>query len=71
MVNSLRYDFSHPTGHYTWEIFRPPLEEILGAPLLKEIGRVRVELLRLLLESELSYLDTACVNFQPLIPRKR
>ena len=35
MVNSLRkVDFSHPTGHYTWEKFRPPpLEKILGAPL--------------------------------------
>ena len=34
MVNSLRkVDFSHPTGHYTWTKFRPPLEKILGAPL--------------------------------------
>ena len=35
MVNSLRkVDFSHPTGHYTWEKIRPPpLENILGAPL--------------------------------------
>ena len=36
MVNSLRkVDFSHPTGHYTWKKIRPPpLEKILGAPLL-------------------------------------
>ena len=37
MVNSLRkVDFSHPTGHYTWKKFRPspPLEKILGAPLM-------------------------------------
>ena len=35
MVNSLRkIDFSHPTGHYTRKIFRPPpLEKILGATL--------------------------------------
>ena len=34
MVNSLpKVDFSHPTGHYTWEKNRRPLEKILGAPL--------------------------------------
>ena len=35
MVNSLRkVDFSHPTGHYTWKMFRPPpFEKILSAPL--------------------------------------
>ena len=34
IIKSLRkVDFSHPTGHYTWEKFRPPLEKILGAPL--------------------------------------
>ena len=37
MVNSLRkVDFLHPTGHYTWKKIRPPppLEKILGAPLV-------------------------------------
>ena len=38
MVNSLlKVDFSHPTGHYTWENFLGPLEKILGAPLLYPI----------------------------------
>ena len=35
MINRLRkVDFSHTTGHYTWEkCSPPPLEKILGAPL--------------------------------------
>ena len=34
MIKSLRkIDFSHHTGHYTWEKNRAPLEKILGAPL--------------------------------------
>ena len=39
MVNSLRkVDFSHHTGHYTGKKIRPPpLEKILGAPLLYPI----------------------------------
>ena len=33
MVNSLRkVDFSHPTGHYTWEKIAP-IEKILETPL--------------------------------------
>ena len=37
MVNSLRkVDFLHPTGHYTCKKkSSPPLEKILGAPLIK------------------------------------
>ena len=39
MVNSLRkVDFSHHSGHYTWrKKFAPPLEKILGAPLVGSI----------------------------------
>ena len=40
MINSLRkVYFSHPSGNYTWEkIHPPPLEKILGAPLLNTVG---------------------------------
>ena len=40
MVNSLRkVDFSHPTGHYRYMEKNPPLEKILGAPLLVRLCR--------------------------------
>ena len=29
-----KVDFLHPTGHYTWKKISPPLEKILGAPLI-------------------------------------
>ena len=40
MVNSLlKVDFLHPTGHYAWEKSSPPpLEKILGAPLVHNIA---------------------------------
>ena len=42
MVNSLRkVDFSHPTGHYTWENFRPPLRKSWVRPWQDTMGYSR------------------------------